>query len=262
MKATFATLAMAGAAVAAPHAGHQQFHKKDIFADLANVGNAMQNVDKIINVGASFLKTLTPLAATNSKDTTAANFIGAATSGNYVVNTIVNNADKDATWCCWGAGASWINAHAPTISVAVPKGKNVTVSHVVGQDGASKNTGGCAVLFDGDKLVNGQAFQSWMEYTFVADQWSSSTFDLSMEVNPKGHNMTIEGDKCKSSHDTCVFKCNDPAATQCGEAGTYSLINCQGDNRKYYEYAGVPEGGCGGIANTGITKLTTTLHKQ
>jgi len=263
MKATFATLAFAGAAAAAPHVGHAQFHKKDVFADLNGlVGNAMQNVDKVMDVGSAFLKTLTPMVATNSKDTKAANFIGAATSGNYVVNTIVNEAGKDATWTCWGAEGSWINTHTPTIAIAVPSGHNVTVSHAVGANEASKNTGGCSVLFDGDKLVNGQAYQSWMEFTFVVDQWASSTFDISMEVNASGQNMTIEGDKCKSSHDTCIFKCKDPNAKQCGKAGEYELVNCKGPDTKYYEFAGVPEGGCGGISNTGITKLTTTLHKQ
>jgi len=263
MKATFATLAFAGAAAAAPHVGHAQFHKKDIFADLNGlVGGAVQNMDKFMDVGASFLKTLTPMVAKNSKDTTAANFIGAATTGNYVVNTIVNKSGKDATWTCWGPEGSWINKFAPTIAVAVPKDQNVTVSHVVGANKAAENTGGCAVMFDGDKLVNGQAFQSWMEYTFVADQWASSTFDVSMEVNAKGHNMTIENEKCKSSHDTCIFKCRDPNAVQCGEAGQYELVNCKGPNTKYYEFAGVPEGGCGGIANTGLTKMTTTLHKM
>lgn len=259
MKATFATLALAGAAAAAPHVGHAAFHKKDGIADM--VSSVMDNVNELISDSVSVLSKMGAMAAVNSLTATPDSWIGATTTGNAVTNTVVNNAGKDGYWMCWGAGASWVNVKAPTLAVKVPAGQNVTVSHAKPQDGSS-NTGACGMAFADTKLVNGQLSQSWMEFTFGSGQWSSSTYDLSMEVNMNGHNMTIAGDKCTSDLTRCSFHCVN-GADSCMDAGSYDLINCAKGSQEganIGSYAGAVSGGCQGIENTGITKLVTTLH--
>jgi len=265
MKTTFATLAMAGAAAAAPHVGHAAFHeKKDFLSDISNIasGNLVNDLSTLMSDAVKVLTGLQAKSAVNSKTPTADTWIGGATEGNAVVNEIVNQGDSDVVFTCWGNQGSWINAVAPTIAVTVPAHQNMTISHAVGQDGAS-NSGACAAIFPDTKLVNGQVAETWLEFTYGASEWSSSTFDLSKEVYMLGNNMTAEVDGCKSDFDHCSFHCVDASATSCWEAGSYFIKNCEKDSQKFAQsgtYAGAASGGCGGISNTGITKMTTYLH--
>lgn len=260
MKGTFATLALAGAAAAAPYAGHAQFHeKKDVASDM--VSDLMTEVNSLMTDAVNVLTKMGAKAAVNSLTPTANSWVGKATTGNAVVNTIVNNAGKDAYFACW-AEKSWVNDYAPTVAVMVPNGKNMTISHAIAQGGAT-NTGACAPVFNDTELVNGQISQSWLEFNWLASEYGSSTFDLSMEVNMQGHNMSIVADKCTSDLNRCSFHCVDPNAKSCMAAGSYTLKNCAAGSQvgaTAGQWGGADSGGCQGIANTGITNIKTILH--
>jgi len=256
---------MAGAAAAAPHVGHAAFHeKKDFLSDLSNIvsGNLGEELNTLLSDAVKVMGGIGAMTAKNSQTPTDTTWIGAATQGNAVVHTIANEGASDVVFSCWGADASWVNVHEPEVAVTIPAGKNVTLSHAVAQGGA-QNTGGCGTIYPDTKLVNGQIFETWLEYTFLNDQYGGSTFDISKEVNMLGNNMTTSVDGCVSDFDHCSFHCNDASVASCGEAGSYFLKNCEAGSQKHAssgKWGGQASGGCEGIAPTGITKMTTVLH--
>lgn len=235
MKFALATAALVGAAAAAPHNTHSQFHKKSILSEIK--------------------------AAVDSTASNGASWLGEMTEGNHVVNTFMNKADDDVQLVVWGNQGSWINNVQPLVSQTIKAGENLTVSHAIGSAG-SPNTGGWAAIYPDTQLVNGQISNLWGEFSFVDDMYSSSTYDVSMEVNMDGHDMTIQGPKCTSSTTQCVFKCSN-GATTCGEENTYELVNCEAGSQEGASaglWGNQAAGGCQGVPNSGITNLYTTLH--
>lgn len=174
-------------------------------------------------------------------------------------NTFTNAAAEDAVLFCWGPAGSWINAVPPLISEPIAAGQSVTVSYAEGASGA------CAPVFADTSMVNGQLYQTWLEYTF-AGVWS--TYDVSREVNMNGRTIStvhkIDGNfngssnGCLTDMNTCVFKCSDPTAASCWYG--YQLENCgasNGGGSGVDPTTGGASGGCNGISNGRATLVTT-----
>lgn len=164
--------------------------------------------------------------------------------GPYKSN-FVNNAGEDLILICWGVAGSWVNAVQPYITASISSGSSLTVSFA---DGAS---GACSAIYSDTELVNGQASNTWMEFTFG----EYGVVDVSREVNMNGHSLSISGPSCTSNMDTCVFVC--ASGTTCTTG--YLLQNCANGSQagaNYGEYDGSPSGGCGGMGSSAT--LTTT----
>jgi hypothetical protein len=161
-----------------------------------------------------------------------------AEDGPYKAN-FQNNAGEDLVLVCWGVAGSWINAVQPTITASIAAGSSLTVSFA---DGAS---GACTAVYGDTQLVNGQASNTWMEFTFG----DYGVVDVSREVNMNGHSLSVVGPSCTTDMDTCVFVC--PSSDVCTFG--YELKNCANGSQpgaNYGTYAGAPSGGCGGMGSS------------
>ncbi|KAJ9503088.1 hypothetical protein LTR67_008040 [Exophiala xenobiotica] len=161
-----------------------------------------------------------------------------AEDGPYKAN-FQNNAGEDLVLVCWGVAGSWINAVQPTITASIAAGSSLTVSFA---DGAS---GACTAVYGDTQLVNGQASNTWMEFTFG----DYGVVDVSREVNMNGHSLSVVGPSCTTDMDTCVFVC--PSGDVCTFG--YELKNCANGSQpgaNYGTYAGAPSGGCGGMGSS------------
>jgi len=161
-------------------------------------------------------------------------------------NEFTNASGEDLILVVWGVAGSWINAVQPTITASLAAGASLTVSFA---DGAS---GAWTAIYSDTQLVNGQASNSWGEFTF--GQWG--VVDVSREVNMNGHAMSIVGPSCTTDMNTCVFVCSSGNSCITG----YELLNCENGSQpgaNYGTYDGAPSGGCGGMGASAA--LTTTF---
>ncbi|KAF2402945.1 hypothetical protein EJ06DRAFT_536456 [Trichodelitschia bisporula] len=166
--------------------------------------------------------------------------------GGPYTNEFINNSTATIIAVVWGSWGSWVNAQQPLITVSLAPGQTQVVSFANGQ------SGGWAGIYPDTKLVNGQISETWGEYTF-SNPWS--TFDVSREVNMKGHVMSIEAPNCVSNFDKCVFVCDDASATSCITG--YSLKNCATGSQPGAgagTYAGAASGGCTGLGESAALK--------
>ncbi|KAJ9639840.1 hypothetical protein H2204_003633 [Knufia peltigerae] len=157
----------------------------------------------------------------------------------------INNAGEDIVLVCWGVAGSWINAVQPTITASIAAGSSMMVNFA---DGAS---GACSAIYPDTQLINGQASNTWMEFTF--GEWG--VVDVSREVNMNGHSLSIVGPSCTSNMDTCVFVC--PSGDVCTTG--YVLQNCANGSQpgaNYGTFAGAPSGGCGGMGQSATLQVT------
>jgi len=166
------------------------------------------------------------------------------TDGPYQ-NEFVNESGEDLILLIWGVAGSWVNAVQPTITASLPAGGSLWVSFA---DGAS---GAWTAVYGDTELVNGQASNTWGEFTF--GQWG--VVDVSREVNMNGHSMSIVGPTCTTDMDTCVFVCasGDTCWTD------YLLLNCDNGSQagaNYGTFDGSPSGGCGGMGASATLKTT------
>lgn len=161
-------------------------------------------------------------------------------------NQFINNSGEDLILLVWGVAGSWVNAIQPTITASIANGQSLWVSFA---DGAS---GAWTAVYQDTQLVNGQASNTWGEFTF--GQWG--VVDVSREVNMAGHPMSIVGPTCTTDMNTCVFVCSEGNTCMYN----YLLQNCENGSQpgaNYGTYAGSPSGGCGGMGSSAI--LTTTF---
>lgn len=166
------------------------------------------------------------------------------TDGAYK-NEFVNESGEDLILVLWGVAGSWINVVQPHITASIPAGQSLWVSFA---DGAS---GAWTAIYSDTKLVNGQASNTWGEFTF--GQWG--VVDVSREVNMSGHPLSIVTPTCVTDMDTCVFVCSS------GNVCTfdYLLLNCENGSQagaNYGIHEGAPSGGCGNMGS-GATLRTT-----
>ncbi|KEF50981.1 uncharacterized protein A1O9_12958 [Exophiala aquamarina CBS 119918] len=158
-------------------------------------------------------------------------------------NEFLNVADEDLILVIWGPAGSWINVKQPTLTASLPAGTSLWVSFVNGASGA------WVAIYADTRLVNGQASNTWGEFTFGAE----GVVDVSREVNMDGHPMSIAGPACTTDMDTCVFLCT--TGTAC--TTDYVLHNCENGSQpgaRYGIHEGAPSGGCGGMG------ASATLH--
>jgi hypothetical protein len=142
--------------------------------------------------------------------------------------------------------ASFVNVRQPKISYSLPSTGNwVSVSV---ENGVS---GGWSALVNGQTQLSqyGQIDNTWGEFT----TGNYATVDISREVNMSGTQMSARtSGGCISDMDTCVFVCK--SGNTCGEAGSYTLQNCQPGSQPgatYGEVENNPTGGCQGWSNGG-----------
>jgi len=164
--------------------------------------------------------------------------------GAYQAN-FYNGAGEDLILVCWGVAGSWINAVQPVITASIAAGSSLTASFA---DGAS---GACSAIYSDTELVNGQASNTWMEFTFG----EYGVVDVSREVNMSGHSISVVGPTCTTDMDTCVFVCASGNVCTTG----YLLLNCANGSQagaNYGEYDGSPSGGCGGMGSSATLAVT------
>lgn len=155
--------------------------------------------------------------------------------------TWTNDGNDPAVVYCWkadGFSGMSINVNVPDVSVALKGGESVTLSF------AENVPAACAPMFDSSKLaLFGGCDQTWFEVTFG----QFGAFDISRNVNMKGHNISSKGSKCTSDMNTCVFKCKDENALSCEKGTDYDLFNCganQGGGGGYDTKMAGTGGGC------------------
>jgi hypothetical protein len=210
------------------------------FAPLAVLANlalssalAIPKRGLVSDVLSEVLSAVGVLTGTNSKTNDGCSaWLG--NDGDYT-SEFENLSGEDVTLVVWGPAASWVNVNVPLITHTINNGSTLNVTY------ASGISGGWAAIYNDTKLVNGQISETWGEFTFDG---TYSTFDVSPEVNMKGHNMTIESSECKSSMDTCVFQCTN-SDTSCWTE--YELVNCATGSQKGAmtgTYDGAASGGC------------------
>jgi len=160
-------------------------------------------------------------------------------------NEFINDSGEDLILLIWGVAGSWVNAVQPTINASLPAGQSVWVSFA---DGAS---GAWTAVYGDTELINGQASNTWGEFTF--GQWG--VVDVSREVNMSGHTMSIVGPSCTTDMDTCVFTCSEGNTCMTG----YLLLNCDNGSQpgaNYGTFDGSPSGGCGGMGSSATLQTT------
>jgi hypothetical protein len=158
-------------------------------------------------------------------------------NGPYTMD-LVNKSPDDLIIVCWGPDASWVNVNQCTITVTVPQNTDKTISFGNGQIGA------CAAIYSDTTLVNGQVFNTWVEFTMGPD----GVIDVSREVNMSGHSVSVVGPQCTTDFNQCVFECISGNSCLTG----YTLKNCEAGSQpgaQYGTYGGAPSGGCGGLGN-------------
>jgi len=161
-------------------------------------------------------------------------------------NEFSNASGEDIILVIWGPAGSWINAVPPLITVSLAPGDTTTVSFADGAIGA------WTAIYPDTELINGQASNTWGEYTF--GEWG--VVDVSREVNMNGHPMSIVGPTCTSDMDTCVFVCSSGITCMVD----YLLLACENGSQpgaNYGLFDGSPSGGCGGMGSAAA--LTTTF---
>ncbi|TGO47314.1 hypothetical protein BOTNAR_0532g00070 [Botryotinia narcissicola] len=188
---------------------------------------------------------------TNAKAANGAVWIGSQGPNTFVFK---NSAAALVTVIIWTQAAgdyqsSFMNARKPQVSYSLGAGQSVTVSMANGV------SGGWAGLYNQKTTLSqyGQVFNTWGEFTTGA----YATVDVSREVNMGGNAMTIQVGSCTSSMSKCVFTCK--SGNTCGNAGTYSLINCAAGSQTGATYgfaSGQPSGGCHGFNNGGKVSFT------
>ena len=144
-----------------------------------------------------------------------------------------------------GIAGQWVNVVQPTITASIPAGGSIWASFA---DGAS---GAWTAVYPDTHLVDGQASNTWGEFTF--GQWG--VVDVTREVNMNGHAMSIVGPSCTTDMNTCVFICS--SGTRCLTG--YQLVNCENGSQlgaNYGTYGGAPSGGCGGMGSSATLKTT------
>lgn len=152
----------------------------------------------------------------------------------------VKNNGEDAVFYCWRensfTGMS-VNAFQPDISVGMKKGQTVKLSF------AENVPAACAPATASGKLAMfGGIDNTWAEVTFG----STGAFDVSRNVNMNGCNISMQGSKCLSDMNTCVFMCQDKSAQSC-EKG-YELLKCDSGNGGGQGYDPIMAGVGGGCA--------------
>ncbi|KAF7921429.1 uncharacterized protein EAE98_004542 [Botrytis deweyae] len=188
---------------------------------------------------------------TNAKAANGAVWIGTQGPNTFVFK---NSAAAPVTVIIWTQAAgdyqsSFMNARKPQVSYSLGAGQSVTISMANGV------SGGWAGLYDQKTTLSqyGQVFNTWGEFTTGA----YATVDVSREINMGGNAMTIQVGSCTSSMSKCVFTCK--SGNTCGNAGTYSLINCAAGSQTGATYglaSGQPSGGCQGFNNGGKVSVT------
>jgi hypothetical protein len=135
---------------------------------------------------------------------------------------VTNTGSSEAVFYCWkanGFSGMSINKFIPDVSVGMKAGQTVSLSFAANVPAA------CAPATAATKLaLFGGLDETWAEVTFG----NNGAFDVSRNVNMNGCNISMQGSKCKSDMETCVFKCQDPNAQSC-EKG-YDLLNCHAGN--------------------------------
>lgn len=141
--------------------------------------------------------------------------------------------------------AMCVNVRRPKVTVSLPKvGDSIVVSV------ANNVVGGFAALNGHNTILNnvGQVFNTWGEFNTKA----GGTVDVSREVNTHGNVMSIHASNgCQSDMGKCVFLCNNQKLDHCGEAHTYHLSNCGGNNPGAHTDNGGADGGCSGWKGRG-----------
>jgi hypothetical protein len=153
---------------------------------------------------------------------------------------VTNNGKTDAVYYCWkadGFSGMSINKFVPDVSVGMKAGQTVQLSFKAGVPAA------CApASLDTTLALFGGLHQTWAEVTFG----NNGAFDVSRNVNMKGCNISMQGSKCLSDMNTCVFKCQDESLESC-EKG-YKLLNCDAGNGGGGGYDPIMQGVGGGCA--------------
>ncbi|KAL2436269.1 hypothetical protein ABEF95_007292 [Exophiala dermatitidis] len=245
MRCTMKSLVLATLAIGQAYAAsvghiHSAFHnhaRKHDHAEVEKRATALTATDasKLTSLGVANL-------GVNSAVANGHAWLG--TDGPYL-NEFVNESGEDLILVVWGVAGSWINAVQPSITASIPAGESVKVSFA---DGAS---GAWTAIYSDTPLVNGQASNTWGEFTFG----QYGVVDVSREVNMSGHSMSIVGPSCTSDMNTCVFQCSSGNSCITG----YELINCENGSQvgaNYGTYDGAPSGGCGGMGSSATLKTT------
>ncbi|EXJ86702.1 hypothetical protein A1O3_03655 [Capronia epimyces CBS 606.96] len=235
-----ATLAVGQAYAASVGHIHSAFHshaRKHDHAQVEKRATALTDTDasKLTSLGVAALGVNAAVANGHS-------WLG--TDGPYQ-NEFVNESGEDLILVIWGVAGSWINAVQPSITASIPANGSVWVSFA---DGAS---GAWTAIYPDTQLVNGQASNTWGEFTFGL----YGVVDVSREVNMNGHSLSIVGPSCTSDMNTCVFQCasGDVCITD------YVLLNCENGSQpgaNYGTYDGAPSGGCGGMGSSATLRTT------
>jgi hypothetical protein len=133
---------------------------------------------------------------------------------------VTNTGSNEAVYYCWqakGFDGMSINKWVPDISVGMKPGQKVKLSFAANVPAA------CAPASAANSLAMfGGVDNTWAEVTF--GQWGA--FDVSRNVNMKGCNISMQGSKCLSDMETCVFKCDSGDSCEKG----YDLHNCGASN--------------------------------
>jgi hypothetical protein len=182
----------------------------------------------------SFVDSLGAKIGVNSKESCDTAWLG--DDSNWKMN-IRNQHSESIYVFCWGPEGSWVNVKTPAISIRLAPGEKQTVSFAEGFSGACTHAGAGI-----DSLVNGQIANTWAEFTFKP---TYGVFDVSREPKSFGTPISMQGSKCLSDMETCVFKCKE------GEDSCtfgYTLHNCSESNGggKGIDYTGNggDSGGC------------------
>jgi hypothetical protein len=222
------------------------FPHKSIPKHLTNAPSRIKNEKRDL---LSYAAGLGAKVGINSYAPTSNAWIGS--DGPYT-NTFTNDAGVPLVLYCWGPAGSWVNDVPPLISHPLSAGESVDVSYAEGASGA------CSHVTSDITMVNGQIFNTWIEYTF-AGVWT--TYDVSREVNMNGRAISTVGPSCTTDMNTCVFVCEDESLPSCWYG--YTLKNCGtsngGGSGNDPNLGGAPSGGCNGISG-GSGHLRTSLQ--
>lgn len=232
-----ATLAIGQACAASVSHVHSALHRRHDHVQAEKRATALTDVDagKLTALGISAV-------GVNSAVANGQAWLGQ--DGPYQ-NEYVNESGEDLILVVWGVAGSWINVIQPTITASIPAGQSIWLSFA---DGAS---GAWTAIYGDTQMVNGQASNTWGEFTF--GQWG--VVDVSREVNMLGHPMSIVGPSCTTDMDTCVFVCSTGDVCMFD----YLLQNCENGSQpgaNYGTFAGAPSGGCGGMGASAVLKTT------
>lgn len=153
-------------------------------------------------------------------------------------NEFSNESGEDIILVIWGPHASWVNVHQPLITTSIADGSSTIVSF------ADKQTGAFSAIYHDTKMLNGQISNTWGEYTCSKD----GVWNVSRLPNMNGKSVSIEGPKCVTDMETCVFVCPDSDICMYD----YQLKNCENGSQPGAQYGldyGAPSGGCGGLGD-------------